>query len=139
MATLCDIVSRLPSAIVVIACLENYYEELRKLLTKPVDGSRRERSAAGRLAIALRPERSRKPDRPSIEVPLRSLGASYRADEPTFPLPEASVRELAGMRARDVLSRVQSYRERSIEKGKMAEFPFEQAAATVQAMAPKST
>ena len=36
MATLCDIVSRLPSAIVVIACLDNFYDELKKLLTRPI-------------------------------------------------------------------------------------------------------
>ena len=36
MATLCDLVSRLPSAIVVISCLENFYDELKKLVTKPI-------------------------------------------------------------------------------------------------------
>ena len=36
MATLCDLVSRLPSAIVVISCLENFYDELKKLLTRPI-------------------------------------------------------------------------------------------------------
>ena len=36
MATLCDIVSRIPSAIVVIACLDNFYDELKKLLTRPI-------------------------------------------------------------------------------------------------------
>ena len=36
MATLCDIVSRLRSAIVVIACLEDFYGELKKLLTRPI-------------------------------------------------------------------------------------------------------
>ena len=36
MATLCDIVSRLPSAIVVIACLDNFYDQLKKLLTRPI-------------------------------------------------------------------------------------------------------
>ena len=47
-----------------------------------------------------------------------------RVDQPTYPLPEALVSTLVGMRARDVLSHVQVYRERCIEKGKMAEFPF---------------
>ena len=34
MAVLCDIVSRLPSAVVVISCLENFYDELKSLLTR---------------------------------------------------------------------------------------------------------
>ena len=35
LATLCDIVSRLPSAIVVISCLEDYYAKLKAYLVKP--------------------------------------------------------------------------------------------------------
>ena len=34
MAVLCDVVSRLPSAVVVISCLENFYDELKSLLTR---------------------------------------------------------------------------------------------------------
>ena len=35
LATLCDIVSRLPSSIVVISCLQDYYEKLKEYLAKP--------------------------------------------------------------------------------------------------------
>jgi hypothetical protein len=127
MATLCDIVSRLPSAIVVIACLENYYEELRKLLTKPVmDRVETDPPPVGLQSLCGQNEVVSLIGH-RLKFLYESLGATYRADQPTFPLPEALVRELAGMRARDVLNRVQSYRERSIEKGKMAEFPFEPA------------
>ena len=48
MATLCDIVSRLPSAIVVIACLDNFYDQVKRLLTRPIVGPGRERPAARR-------------------------------------------------------------------------------------------
>ena len=125
MATLCDIVSRLPSAIVVIACLENYYEELRKLLTKPVmDRVENDPPPVG-LQSLCGPDEVENLIGHRLKFLYDSLGVTYRADQPTFPLPGALVRELAGMRARDVLTRVQSYRERSVEKGKMAEFPFE--------------
>jgi hypothetical protein len=125
MATLCDIVSRLPSAIVVIACLENYYEELRKLLTKPVtDRVENDPPPVGLQSLCGRNEVENLIGH-RLKFLYESLGAAYQAHEPTFPLPEALVGELAGMRARDVLTRVQSYRERSIEKGKMAEYPFE--------------
>ena len=44
LATLCDIVSRLPSAIVVISCLQDYYDEVKGYLVKPtqdrIQGSR---------------------------------------------------------------------------------------------------
>ncbi len=46
MATLCDLVSRLPSVVVVISCLSDYYDELKKKLTRPDQGPDRERSPA---------------------------------------------------------------------------------------------
>jgi chloramphenicol 3-O-phosphotransferase len=126
MATLCDIVSRLPSAIVVIACLENYYDELRKLLTKPVmDRVENDPPPVGLQSLCGRNEVENLIGH-RLKFLYESLAAPYQAHQPTFPLPEAFVCELSGMRARDVLSRVQTYRESSVKKGKMAEFPFKQ-------------
>ena len=125
MATLCDIVSRLPSAIVVIACLENYYEELRKRLTKPVVDRVENDPAPVGLQSLCGPNEVENLISHRLKFLYDSLGAPYRGDQPTFPLPEALVRELAGMRARDVLSRVQTYRERCVEVGRIVEFPFE--------------
>src|SRR5512135_2678757 len=36
MATLCDLVSRIPTAVVVVSCLEDFYAELKDNLTKPL-------------------------------------------------------------------------------------------------------
>ncbi|HKM52479.1 MAG TPA: hypothetical protein VJY33_03655 [Isosphaeraceae bacterium] len=124
MATLCDLVSRLPSAIVVISCLENFYDELKKLLTRPIKD---------RVENDPRPVSLHSPcDQTEIErlIGLRleylykTTGALYRSDEPTFPLPEELVRRLVGLRARDVLLQCQLYRERCVEEGKMACPPF---------------
>src|SRR5262249_28936703 len=54
-----------------------------------------------------------------------TMGVPFRADQPTFPLPESLVRELVGMRARDVLGKVHLYRESCVTKGKMADYPFD--------------
>jgi hypothetical protein len=124
MATLCDLVSRLPSAIVVISCLENFYDELKKLLTMPIKD---------RVENDPRPVSLHSPcDQTEIErmIGLRleylykSTGAPYLRDEPTFPLPDELVRRLVGLRARDVLLQCQLYRDRCIEEGKMASLPF---------------
>jgi len=127
MATLCDIVSRLPSAIVVIACLENFYDELRKLLTRPiVDRVENDPPPVGLQAPCDRDEVNS-----LVAQRLRFLydaaGVAFLADQPTFPLPEVLLRKLVGLRARDVLGEVQRYRERCIEEGKMAEYPFREA------------
>ena len=47
LATLCDIVSRLPSCIVVISCLQDYYERLK-------DVSHQDRSRIGSRAVGDR-------------------------------------------------------------------------------------
>jgi hypothetical protein len=124
MATLCDIVSRLPSAIVVIACLENFYDELRKLLTRPiVDRVENDPAPVGLQAPCDRSEVDRLIAR-RLNFLYDSAGVPFVSDAPTFPLPEALVAKLAGLRARDVLGEVHRYRERCIEEGKMADYPF---------------
>ena len=124
MATLCDIVSRIPSAIVVIACLDNFYEELKKLLTRPiVDRVENDPPPVGLQSPCDR-EEVEKLISQRLMFLYKLMGAAFRVDQPTYPLPEALVDRLVGMRARDVLSFVQVYREHCIEKGKMAEFPF---------------
>ena len=124
MATLCDIVSRIPSAIVVIACLDNFYEELKKLLTRPiVDRVENDPPPVGLQSPCNREEVERLISQ-RLTFLYKSMDAALKVDQPTYPLPEALVGTLVGMRARDVLSHVQVYRERCIEKGKMAEFPF---------------
>ncbi len=125
LATLCDIVSRLPSAIVVIACLDDYYDKLKALLTRPIV-DRVERDPA---PVALEGRCDRAEVENLIGQRLKflydSADVSFRSDEPTFPLPESLVSKLAGMRPRDLLGEVQRYREHCVEKGKMTEYPFE--------------
>jgi len=124
MATLCNIVSRLPSAIVVIACLENFYDELRKLLTRPiVDRVENDPSPVGLQAPCDRDEVDSLIAR-RLNFLYDSAGVAFLPAEPTFPLPETLVRKLVGLRARDVLGEVHRYRERCIEEGKMADHPF---------------
>lgn len=123
MATLCDIVSRLRSAIVVIACLEDYYDELKKLLTRPI----KDRVESDPPPVDLKTPCDRDQVEQLIAHRLKFLFESmqipFRPDQPTFPLPEPMIAGLVGLRARDVLDHVQIYRERCIAKGKMADDP----------------
>jgi GTPase SAR1 family protein len=123
MATLCDLVSRLPSAIVVISCLNDFYVELRKMLTMPV----KDRVENDPRPVDLQGRCSRDEVVGLVGRRLRRLfeasGASYDEDKPTAPLPDGMTDGLAGLRARDVLLQCQAYRERCIEEGKMAAYP----------------
>jgi len=125
MATLYDIVSRLPSAIVVIACLDNFYVELKKLLTRPiVDRVENDPPPVG-LQSPCDPDEVEKLIGQRLKFLYESMDIPFQANRPTYPLPDELVRKLTGLRARDVLSEVQVYRERCVEKGKMAAYPFE--------------
>ena len=125
LATLGDIVSRLPSCIVVISCLQDYYERLKDILTKPIQ----DRVQGSRGPITLRSLRETDEVVQIITERLKYLYQSanvpYQADEPTYPLPEALIRRLAGMRTRDVLNACQDYRDRCVAQGRLLAYPFD--------------
>lgn len=114
MATLCDLVSRTPSAIVVISCLEQFYTLLKGGLTMSLV-DRIEKDPA---PIQLKGPREEDEIVQIVEHRLSylydALEAPFREDDPTFPFPPAYLQKLAGMRTRDVLERCQEYRERCI-------------------------
>lgn len=125
LATLCDITSRLPTALVVISCLENFFDEVKRHLTQPI--SRRVTAGPGPVELPAACDRDQVIA--LIGRRLQSLfgasGAAFRPEDPTYPLPDALVRRLVGLGARDVIDEVHHYRERCIAKGKMVDYPFE--------------
>ena len=125
LATLCDITSRLPSAIVVISCLENFFDEVKRHLTQPI--ARRVTAGPGPVELPAACDRDQVVALIGrrLESLYRSAGVAFHAAEPTYPLPDALVRRLVGLGARDVLDEVRRYRERCIAKGKMVDYPFE--------------
>jgi hypothetical protein len=131
MAVLCDVVSRLPSAVVVVSCLENFYDELKSLLTR----STRDRVENDPRPVSLQTPCDLDEVKALIGRRLRHLfesagaASAFRDDDPTYPIPEALVSRLVGLRARDVLIECQAYRDRCIEEGKMAPYPLEGAGA----------
>src|SRR5208283_490451 len=125
LATLCDIVSRLPSTIVVISCLQDYYAKLKEYLAKTTQ----DRIQDSRGPINL------KAPRESLEIVqmiaerlkflYQSANLPLNEDDPTYPLPAALVHRLAGTRTRDVLNECQVYRDRCVAEGRLVPFPFD--------------
>ncbi len=136
LATLCDITSRVPTAVVVISCLENFFDEVKRHLTQPI--SRRVTAGPGPVELPAACDRDQVIA--LIGRRLHSLfgasGVAFRPEDPTYPLPDALVRRLVGLGARDVIDEVHRYRERCIAKGKMVDYPCngeaEPAAATAR-------
>ncbi|HMB04219.1 MAG TPA: helicase HerA-like domain-containing protein [Isosphaeraceae bacterium] len=119
MATLCDLVSRIPTAVVVVSCLEDFYAELKDNLTKPLI----DRLEKDPPPIKLKGPREKTEIIELIAHRLRSLyetqGATFRDDAPTYPFPPILIDKLAGLSAREVLIHCHEYRERCIADGRL--------------------
>lgn len=133
LATLCDLTSRLPTAIVVISCLENFYDEVKRHLTQPI--SRRVTAGPGPVELPAACDRDQVVALIArrLESLYRSANAPFHPAEPTYPLPDALVRRLVGLGARDVLEEVRRYREHCVAKGKMVAYPLEEVAGEADA------
>ncbi|WP_337176077.1 AAA family ATPase [Paludisphaera sp.] len=129
MATLCDLLSRVPSAIVVVSCLENFYDELKPMLTRPVRDRVEHDPRPAVLETPCGPDEVRDLIARRLEFLFRSRGVEPDPEDPTAPIPASLISALVGLRARDVLQECQAYRERCVEEGKMAAYPPSEGAA----------
>lgn len=111
------VVDQIPSAIVVISCLDDFYVHLRSHLTR----SALDRIEAEPAPVSLVSNRSLE----EIEsIVARRLGWLYDArdievadDDPIFPFRHEELEQLVGMRTRDVLAWCRSHREAAITAG----------------------
>ena len=105
MGTLCDLVSRLPSAIVVIACLDDFYAKLKKLLTRPVVDRVENDPAPVDLKVSSERDEVEGLIGQRLKFLYDSMEIPFQPEQPTYPLPEALVRKLVGMRLATSLAR----------------------------------
>jgi hypothetical protein len=108
-----------PSAIVVISCLDDMYEQVRPFLTRSaLDRVEREpapitltgrRAASEVEAIVAR----------RLQVLCEHQGARFREDEPLFPFRRAELDKLTNLRTRDVLNWCHDYRDRCVAAGEL--------------------
>ncbi|WNG53384.1 AAA family ATPase [Archangium gephyra] len=123
--TLCDLADRVPSSLVVISCLKDFWTKLSPLLTRPM----LDRLTLDPAPIHLHSLRTAEEARLIAEKRLEYLydqeNAPFEAAEPTYPFPHEGFEALAGMRARDVLNHCRRYRELAVHLGRLPEhFPL---------------
>lgn len=128
MAALCAVADQVPSSIIVIACLEDYYTKLRSRLT----GSTLDRIEHDPPPVRLVGERSAR----EVEMIIRQrLGHLYEtsgiklangAKDTLYPIPPALVKHLAGLRARSVLDECRKFRDACIEANQIISPPSPQ-------------
>lgn len=110
--TLYSIVSEVPSAVAVVACLADVYSKVRR----QVQSSMLDRLEKDPPYERLHENRSY----PEIEAIVgrrlsclfEQAGATYRPEEPVYPIPVAALRGLTNRRTRDVLQWCDEYQRR---------------------------
>jgi hypothetical protein len=106
----------------VISCLEDYYEEVEKRLTR----SMLDRIERDPEPVRLASARSREEIDLIVGQRLRWLyetnGVAPDPKDPTFPIPRAMLDKLARLRARDVLERCREYRAQCVEQERLCSF-----------------
>ncbi|MDI1480393.1 DUF87 domain-containing protein [Polyangium sp. y55x31] len=121
MSTLCAIADQVPSSIVVIACLDEYYDRLRGRLTR----STLDRIESDPASVRLVAERKAEEVEQIIQQRLGYLYEISRItpdeqeDDPVYPVPRDFVQRLSGLRIRDVLDECRSFRERCMAAGRI--------------------
>lgn len=116
-ATFCELVNRVPSSVVVVACLEDFYQRMRGDLARPVLDRLENAPAPVRLVGNRTADEARALVAQRLACLFDSAGAGPRDDDPTFPIPAAALEGLAGQRSRDVLAWCHEYRERCARAG----------------------
>ena len=123
MSTVCDLVDRVPSSVVVISCLEDFYNKLNVHLATP---------ARARIEHDPRPIRllaNRKlPE--VVQLVARRLEALYEAqgvsvseDDPTYPIPGDLLPTQAEKPTRLILDWCRDFREQCIANGRVEGLP----------------
>jgi len=114
-----DVANRVPASIVVISCLADYYQELKRELPMSVI----DRIEHDPDYIVLKSSRTVEEIRLLIEYRLRHLydeeEAKFNPEEPIYPIPVEAIEGLAGLRTRDVLDFCRDVQEKAIKTGKI--------------------
>ncbi|MDI1430198.1 ATP-binding protein [Polyangium sorediatum] len=124
MTSLCAVADQVPSSIIVITCLGDYYRVVKPRLTR----STLDRLERDPPPVELFAPRSAEEVEKIIAHRLGHLyevsGVKPRAGtvDPIYPFPRAIVQRLEGLRVRDVLDECQRFREACIDAGRLVEF-----------------
>ena len=114
------VAENVPSAVIVIACLEDYYEQLKASLAQSLvdkierdpDKQRLESQRGEQEVLELAACR--------LAVLYEDAGVQISPDDPTFPVPAEELRKLRNLRTRDVLDWCRQFQEQYRSPGRVA-------------------
>jgi hypothetical protein len=108
------VTEEIPTAVVVVACLEDYYASVGKWLTKPKHDRLTRDPEPIRLSSHRSVDEITSMIAKRLEVLYADAGASIDAANPVFPFTTAHMQKLSGVRTRDVLDFVRQHHEECV-------------------------
>jgi GTPase SAR1 family protein len=125
MSTLCALMDRVPSSVIVISCLRDFWTRMKQQLSQ----STIDRIEHDPEPVVLTAVRSAEESRAIVSKRLEHLyeiaGAPFEEARPTYPFPDPGFDALSGLRTRDVLDECRRYREKARTLGALPpQFPL---------------
>ncbi len=118
-------IDKVPSSIVVVSCLGDFYTRMRKVLARPV----RDRLEKAPEPVELEGKRTEVEVRDMVELRLRHYFEAFeipvKEEDPLYPFQAAELEGLASLRTRDVLDSCRIHRDRAVEKQRLPEPAFQ--------------
>ena len=135
MQAVCGLADRVPSSIFVISCLDDFYTQLKGMLTRPlIDRIENSDPQPMRLISVRTEEEIRALIALRLQALYEGLDAPVDESDPTFPFSAAEVKTLSRMNPRMALNHCHNYQERCIKAGCLV--PSELVVAAVTSTAP---
>lgn len=140
MQAVCGLADRVPSSIFVISCLDDFYSELSRKLTRPlIDRIENSDPQPVRLDSRRTEEEIRAMIALRLQVLYDEVDAQIDENDPTFPFSVAEIKTLSQLRPRDVLNYCRNFQEKCIRVGGLVPSELVAASTTDLPIATRST
>ena len=117
------VIEQVPTAVIVLSCLHDFYETIRRSLPQPA----LDRLESDPPPITLKSARSLTDIQRIVGLRLDYLydkmGVRFRDDDPTFPIPTKELEPHVNRRTRDVLDWCREFQRGCMERGGLVDVP----------------
>ncbi|NRD63157.1 DUF853 family protein [Corallococcus exiguus] len=125
MNSLAAFAGKVPTAVVVVCCLEDFWMKMRNQLNQAMRDRIEHDPEPVELETVVTAQTARDIAARRLSVLFAQSGIAPDPADPTYPFPAKGFEMLSGQRTRDVLNQCRRYRERAIQDGKLPkEFPL---------------
>lgn len=126
MNSLVALAGHVPTAIVVVCCLTDFWESMRSKLSRPMIDRIESDPEPVELSRFVSAQTARDVAARRLEVLYRERGIAVDVSDPTFPIPARGFEAFNNRRVRDVLDACRRYRDHANQDGKLpSSFPLD--------------